>query len=273
MKRRLLAMLVAFALAAVGCLAVVAYVRAADERAVAGREAVRVLVATRRIPAGTTGAQIRSGGLVEQVTMPVASVPAGVLDSVGDALSALAVTADVQPSQLLLRGMFGAPTSVSGGLSLPEGKLAVSIEATAAARVAGYVRPGSKVTVFDTFTMQEGKGRIPAGDGLANRHENNHATRVLLPRVEVIAVGERGTAGAATSVPAGSAGGSAGGAGSGGGGTVKATATVLITVAVGQQEAERLVHASLTGTLSLGLLDDTATVEPGPGVDNNTLFP
>lgn len=264
MKRRLFAVLVAVVLAAVGCLAVVAYVRGADRRALAGREAVWTLVADKRIPAGTTGAQIRDGGYVQRVAMPAATVPADSVEAIDDQLAALAVTADLQPRQLLLRGMFGESTRVSGGLALPAGKLAVSVEMTAAARVAGFVRPGSKVAIFDTFTLREGKGRVPSGARLSDNYEYNHATRVLLPRVEVLAVGERGTAGAATSTPveAGSTKDAA-----------KAGLTLLVTLAANQDEAEKLIHASLTGTLSLALLDDTAAIEPGAGVDNNTLFP
>jgi pilus assembly protein CpaB len=251
MRRRILAGLAAVALAAVGCLAVLAYVRNADARALAGRAAAWVLVTTRRVPAGTTGRELREQGYARRVAMPAGTVPADALGSLDPRLDALAVTGDVQPGQLLLRAMFGAPTRLSGGLALPPGTLAVSVEMTAAARVAGYVRPGAKVAVFDTY---KAPGRAGA----------DQATRVLLPRVEVIAVGERGTAGAATSA-----------------GTPASTSaeqpapgtTMLITVAVGQDEAERLVHGAQTGTLYLALLDDSAKIEPGQGVDDETLFP
>ena len=268
MKRRLLAVLVAVVLAVVGCLAVVAYVRGADRRALAGREAVWTLVATKRIPAGTTGTEIRDGGYTRRVAMPATTVPKDGVEAIDDQLAALAVTAELQPSQLLLRGMFGESTRVSGGLALPDGKVAVSVEMTAAARVAGFVRPGSKVAIFDTFTMREGKGRVPSGTRLSDNYEYNHATRILLPRVEILAVGERGTAGAAIAAPTAEAG-----VAKETGKDAKAGLTLLVTLAANQDEAEKLIHASLTGTLSLALLDDTATIEPGIGVDNNTLFP
>jgi Flp pilus assembly protein CpaB len=268
MSRRILAVMVALALAVLGCLAVVAYVRGADRRALAGQEAAWVLVATKRIPAGTTAADVRDRGYVERVAMPAATVPKDAMAKIDAALDSLALTADVQPRQLLLGGMFDEATRTSGGLALPEGRLAVSVEMSAAGRVAGYVRPGSKVAVFDTFTTQEGRGRIPAGDGLSVRHDYNQATRVLLPRVEVIAVGERGTTGAATSATTNDAVATDTKATS-----TKGAATMLVTVAVTQQEAERLVHAAQTGTLYFALLDDTAKIEPGAGVDNNTLFP
>ncbi|MEV4642315.1 RcpC/CpaB family pilus assembly protein [Actinoplanes sp. NPDC049548] len=268
MRRRLLAVLVAAVLAGAGCVAVVAYVRGADRRALAGREAVWVLVTKQLIPAGTSAADIRDGGYAERVAMPAATVPGTALGEVDEQLDMLVLTADVAPSRLLLRGMFAEPSQVTGGLAVPDGKLAVSVQVTAAARVAGYVRPGSRVAVFTTFTMREGRGRVPAGDGLSSGHDYNQATRMLLPRVEVIAVGERGAAGAATAGDSPAADPAAA-AGSG----AKTAAGLLVTVAVTQAEAEKLLHVSLTGVLSLALLDDTATVEPDEGVDNNSLFP
>ncbi|MEV4706189.1 Flp pilus assembly protein CpaB [Actinoplanes sp. NPDC049316] len=268
MRRRLLAVLVAAVLAGAGCLAVVAYVRGADQRALAGREAVWVLVTKQLIPAGTSAAAVRDGGYVERVAMPAATVPANALGELDEQLGGLVLTADVAASRLLLRGMFAEPSEVTGGLAVPDGKLAVSVQVTAAARVAGYVRPGSRVAVFTTFTMREGRGRVPAGDGLSSGHDYNQATRLLLPRVEVIAVGERGVAGAVTArdgAPDATATTASSGA--------KAAAVMLVTVAVTQAEAEKLLHVSLTGVLSLALLDDTATVEPDEGVDNNSLFP
>ncbi|RZU54127.1 pilus assembly protein CpaB [Krasilnikovia cinnamomea] len=271
MRRRLLAVLVAAVLAGIGCIAVVAYVRGADQRALAGRQAVWVLISTQRIPAGTSAAAIRGGGYTERVAMPAETVPSTALGQLDAQLDTLVLTADLPPSQLVLRGMFAESSEVTGGLPVPDGKLAVSVQMTAAGRVAGYVRPGSRVAVFSTFTMREGRGRVPAGDGLSSGHDYNQATRVLLPRVEVIGVGERGVSGAAT---AGDTAAAADGSGeSGSGSAAKAGVTMLVTVAVSQQEAAKLVHVSLTGTLSLALLDDTATVEPDAGIDNNTLFP
>ncbi|HEX5741887.1 MAG TPA: Flp pilus assembly protein CpaB [Pilimelia sp.] len=266
MKRRMLAVLVALALAALGCVAVVAYVKGADRRAVQGRQAATVLVATKRIPAGTSGARVRSGGYTTPVVMPAGTLPPDAMGAVPAEFDTLVLTADVQPRQLLLRGQFGESTRTTGGLALPEGKLAVSIEVKAAARVAGFVRPGSSIAVFDTFTTRLGRGRVPSGDtSVVSGAANVHATRVLLPRVDVLAVGQQGSPGAvagATPAPDASAKGGSGG-----------SSSVLVTVAVDQAQAERLIHASGTGTLSLALLDDAATVTPGPGVDTNTLFP
>jgi hypothetical protein len=42
----------------------------------------------------------------------------------------------------------------------------------------------------------------------------------------------------------------------------------MLTVAVDQTEAERLIEGLSHGTLNLGLLTDSVNVQSGPGVDN-----
>jgi pilus assembly protein CpaB len=271
MKRSFLAALVAVMLAAVGCVAVAAYVGSADKRALAGQKAVQVLVVRKKIPAGTTGQAITTGGYTELVTMPAATVPADALGRIDAVLTGLAVTADQQPRQLLLRGAFDAPAVHHAGLPVPDGMLAVSVSMRIPAQVAGYVLPGSSVAVFDTFTIAESKaaaGHLPAGDGLATAHEYDQATRLLLPKVQVLAIGGRGTPGAQVAPqPAPSPS-----AGTTGGGQQADGSAVLVTVAVTQDQAQRLIHSAQTGSLYLALLGDGAQAQPGPGVDNYSLF-
>jgi len=261
MKRTLVATIVAVVLALVGAVAVLLYARGSDARALAGQEPVLVLVASERIPAGTTGRAIVDGGLAEQVVMPASSVPADSLSSIDTALQDLVVTADLQARQLVLRGAFGAVEAKTGGLAMPDGKVAVTVEVAGAADVAGHIDAGAKVAVFDTFTVaesQKAKGRVPAGDGLATDHDYVQATRLLLPSVEVLAIGER--------VPEEEAEAGSGRA------TANRPSKISITVAVTQAEAEKLIHATTTGNLYLALLTDSSGVRAGGGVDNHTLF-
>jgi pilus assembly protein CpaB len=88
-----------------------------------------------------------------------------------------------------------------------------------------------------------------------------HVTRLLLARVSVIAIGST-VAGATSTAPAD---GSSGGASSSSNG-------VLVTVALRQHDAEKLILASQTGTLYLGLLNQASQVTPGPGANNTNLF-
>jgi pilus assembly protein CpaB len=266
MKRSIVAIALAGLLAIVACGAVLLYVRGADARALAGKQAVKVLIAAKRIPAGTSGAQIREKKYAVLVNLPAASVPDDVMSTLDVSLDGLVVTSDIQPRQLLLRGAFGAPTNLASGLNVPEGKIAVSVPAFNSAGTA-FLRPGSQVAVFDTFTVREGAGQTPSGVKLKFEYEMNHATRLLLPRAEVIAVGLPGQDGAATS------GGDAGTQPEDGkASAIENSGQTVVTFALSQDEAQKVIHAAQTGTLYLALLNETSDVRPGPGVDNKTLF-
>jgi pilus assembly protein CpaB len=272
MKRTIVAALAAVFLAIVGCAAVWMYAKSADSRALAGKQARTVLVATKAIPAGTSGAQIRDGGFVQAVHMPADSLPEDALPKIDSSLDKLVLTSQVGARQLLLRGVFGEEASVSGGLPLPDGKLAVSVKMAASEQVAGYIVPGSKIAIFDTFDAVDARTPIPSGEKLSFTRDAPQTTRILMPKVEVIAVGSRGMPNASTAQNANPAAGSA----AGDGGTANQAAGdmsgLLVTVAVTQEEAERLVHAVQTGTLYLALVNDSTTVTPGPGVTNKSLF-
>jgi pilus assembly protein CpaB len=246
MRRRLLAFGLAFVLAVLGCVGILSYVHGADNRAVAGKKPVSVLVATALLPAGTTGAELRTGGQLKTVLMPAQTVPSDALSSIPGGLDNLALSADIQPSQLLLRGALARKQTSTGGLKIPAGKLAVSVAMTSASQVSGYVRPGSEVAVFDTY--QPISDSTTAQDAAATKIT---ATRVLLTRTEVLAIGAKKDAADSSS---------------------SSTSTLTVTIAVSQEDAERVVQASQTGVLSLGLLNDSVTVEPGNGVDTDTLF-
>jgi pilus assembly protein CpaB len=274
MKRSIVAALAAVFLAIVGCAAVWLYAKSADSRALAGQKPVAVLVATKRIPAGTSGAQIRDGGYVETVSMPASTLPPDAMRKIDSSLDKLVVTSQVGARQLLLRGTFGEQATVSGGLALPDGKLAVSVPLAASAQVAGYIVPGSKSTIFDSFNAVDARTPIPSGEKLSSSKDAVQTTRILMPKVEVIAVGSRGMANAITaeSVHPTAADGTAAAAGGAAAQPAGDMSGLLVTVAVTQDEAERLVHAVQTGSLYLALVSDQTTVSPGAGVNNHTLF-
>jgi len=249
MKRRSVQIALAVVLALIATVAVYSYVRQADERAVAGKEAVAVQVVARLIPAGTTGKDVRDGGFVRSERLPADSVPANAVTSISDAMLASVTTADIAPGLILLPEMMGQRTPTTSGLAIPKGKLAVSIQVSAQADVAGYVQPGSQIAVFNTFIMvQKGVG---AGDG---SKEENWTTKLLLPRVDVLAVSS-GASPADTSKGIDAASGAS---------------NLMVTVAVDQVEAQRLIHVAQKGSLYLALLSATSETKPGPGVDNQS---
>jgi pilus assembly protein CpaB len=254
MKRRLLSIGLTLLLAAVGTVAVLLYVRNADARALAGKRAVPVVVADQRVPAGTSAEAALRNGLLRLEKMPAEAVPQNALAEIGADLAKLVATADIQAGQLVLKSMFAARKPVPTGLSIPEGKVAVSIELGAQQRVAGYVKAGSQIAVFDTHTVMDEKSRTPSGAGLEKQHESTQVTRLLLPKVEVLALG-------APPVPNAKSGD---GAAQGGG--------VLVTVAATQAEAERLIQRAQFGTLHFALLTDSSQIAPGNGTDSRSVF-
>ncbi|HEY3007961.1 MAG TPA: Flp pilus assembly protein CpaB [Micromonosporaceae bacterium] len=257
MTRRILAILLATVLAAIGTLAVLFYVKRADDRAVAETTAVEVLVAKQRVPAGTTGESIRKRKLVELMRLPAGSVPKDeALTDIPPELDKLVITSDLQPRQLLLRGMFSQSTRSSGGLAIPSGKVAVSFLVTAAGQVAGYVRPGSQVAVYAEYHLSDDGKRQIIGEGKGD----HDSTGILLPRVDVIAVGPYGE-GATTTTPLNTQQQSSTG-------NQPSREGVLVTVAVSPDDAATLIHAAQADAIHLALV----TEDSGPlraGIDTS----
>ena len=268
MTRRIIGVFLAIILAMVGTLAVVLYVQKVKNTVAAGQEGVKVMVAKARIPAGTSGARIRSQALVNEVTMPKASLPADVLTDLSVDLDKLVVTSDVQPDQLLLKGMFGQAGKFSGGLDIPDGMMAVTVPVLEPADVAQYVRPGSQIAIFGVAKLADKAYKDATG-------EDNHVTEVILPRATVLAVGTYGGNGQ-TAAQAQDAAPQVGGGGAAAPNNALHTTnvTINVTVAVNQGDATRMIHFSVWDDLYLALLTDTSNVQPGqPLTDRNALIP
>ncbi|GIF49304.1 pilus assembly protein CpaB [Asanoa ferruginea] len=256
MNRRIIAVFAAVVVAAAGAVAVLLYVRSADSRAVAGKQARTVLVAEKQIPAGTTGRALRDGGYLRQTRMPAETLPEDTLGAVEADLDALVTTAPVQRGQLVLRTMFGTAVNRSG-IAIPDGKLAIAAKVKSAVFGPGSVRAGTRVAIFYTYTPLKPDQRDDvSGTGLERGHDINSITRVLMTDVEVISVGAA-TEGDGLPKPA----------------TTSSPSDVAMTFALDQRQAEILAHATaLGGLLNVGLLGDSSDVSPDRGVDNGTLF-
>lgn len=241
MGRRTILLIAALVVAALGTALVWMYANRADERAQADAAPVQVLVATVDIGAGTSGAAISEAASAEIRTLPAASVPAGALSDLTP-VADLVTLGPVFAGQVLIQPMFGTQQQSGGGLTLPEGTLGVSILLGDPQRVAGFVKPGSQVAIFTTAT---GVG------GVAEQQ-----TVVLLPKVLVAAVGP--------TVVAQAAEGSA---------NTEAIPTAILTLALTQEEAQKVILATQTTQLYMGLLDDKSKVDPEiPGTTTENLL-
>ncbi len=247
MRSRLLAIVLAAVLALAGAAAVLAYVRQANERAIAGLKTVDVIAAKGTISPRTSLGEAQREGLLTTETLPESSVPGDALRSTAG-LSGLVFSATVQPAQLLLRPMLVPATQAAAAsvLPIPTGMVAVTVQMCVQEAVADYITAGSDVAVFDTYVT--GKAS-PPGRTCDVAHTGINpalmATRIVLTRASVLAVG---VSPAATGTSAGSAS------------TVtdptstSVSGSVLVTLAVDQADAERLMSIDELGLPYMALL-------------------
>lgn len=249
----MLTVVLAGLLGVVGIVAVLAYVSNANQRAIAGQKAVSVLVANDSIPQGTSVGQAVSGGLLVRRDFPASSLPAGTVRSANHGLSRLVTTSAMQKGQLLLTTMLGHRGQVTGGIAVPTGDIAVTVQVCLEAAIAGYIQPGAKVALFDTYAT---KGQLQSSCDSSHLGQNLRTvyTRMVLPRVEVLSV----TTAPATS---GTQGTSALSAGT----STQSQGALFVTLAVSQHDAEQVILASQAGLPYFGLLTPDSVTQPDAG--------
>jgi pilus assembly protein CpaB len=240
MGRRTLLLIAAMVVAAVGTTMVFLYVHGVNSRALKDQEPVRVVMAKKAISAGTSGADASAAAAFEVKEISKSSAAPGAISDIAP-IADLVALAPIYPGEQILTSKFGESAS-SSALPIPDGKLAISVSLGDPARVAGYVGPGSTVAVFLSTTD---KGR--------------QTTQLLLPEVEVIAangktvVPDTATGDAAAAAPAPGA---------------------LVTLAVDQEEYQKVLFATKAGELYFALMGKDAKPSLGvPGTTAENLFP
>ncbi|WP_350276405.1 Flp pilus assembly protein CpaB [Kribbella sp. HUAS MG21] len=252
MKRRVATIVLAVVLAALGTGAVLVYVNRADARAVAGQQAVTVLVAGKAIPSGTTARDAKAA--LRKETLPASSVPSDAVAEISPAQEALVTSSDLSPGQLLRNSVLVTAAQATGGLAIPDGKVAVTITLCTPEAVAGNIRVGSDVAVFGTLVVGSndasaqpncsGQHKLQVGKGIGN-------TRVVIPKVRVLSIG-----------PAARADAEAETTGIGQQNTSAKNDPILVTFAVNQDDAERLILLTQTGLPYLALHGPSAQIKP-----------
>jgi pilus assembly protein CpaB len=243
MGRRTLLLFAALAVAALGTTMVFLYVNGVNDRAIAKQHPVQVLVATAPIAAGTTAEATQNAGALEKRTITRASAAKGAVSDITPIAKQVALSPIFVGEQILL-DKFGERSSINA-LPIPAGKMAVSVQLGDPARVAGFVQPGSNVAIFLTIA--------------AGRAGGQEQTRVLLPKVQVIATGAT-TVVSTTTTRQGET-------------QTEELPKALLTLAVDQAEAQKVVYGSQHGRMYFGLLTADSKVDKSDaGVDSQNLF-
>ncbi len=241
MARRTILLIAALVVAALGVALVFAYVQGADDRALGDQEQVQVLFASQEIPVGQTADSASANGSMELRTVASNSVADGAVSNIDGITGQVALTT-IFPGQQIVTAAFGDISGVSA-IPIPEGKMALSLQLGDPERVAGFLGAGSEVAVFATLASP----KVSDQENEATA-EN---TQLLLPRVQVITVGNVQPVQQTTTDSDGSQ-------------NTEEIPRAIVTVAVTQEQAQRLIFATQKGQLYFSLLTDTSKTGPLP---------
>ncbi len=251
MGRRTVLLIVAMVVAALGSSLVFLYVQNADARASEKYDMVQVLKSVAVINPGETLGDAQQAGKIEMGKVTSGDALAGALTSTTDMSNKVALST-IFPGEQIISGKFGEPGEQKV-LTIPDGKLAISVNLTDPARVAGFVQPGAEVAIFLSAEPES----IDLNTGVTKKLPE--FTRLLLPRVQVIGVGTTTVIPTTKTDEAGQQ-------------TTEQLPRTLMTLAVDQDEAERIIYAAKNGEVAFGLLTDKSTVKSGPGVTATDMF-
>ena len=251
MARRTVLLVVAALIALVGTSLIVLYVQNVDERATRGQELVEVLTVTSPLESGESVAAAIEQGKFEKTQVRRDDVVEGALTTTED-IAELVATSPIYPGEQVIGARFGTVGDTSA-LVVPPDMTAISVDLTDPARVAGFVNPGSEVAIFmsadPSLYMPDGSQKqLPPYTG------------VLLPRVQVIGVG-------ATTVTSKTVTDESGAA------ITEQVPRTILTVAVDQEQAEKLIYGARNGELYFALLSKESKIQSNSGVTADEVIP
>lgn len=153
MQRRIIAAVAAVILAGIGAVLLYSYVNNADARAMATLDTTQVLVATKVIPAGTSGANLAPFVALKQ--LPKVAVVEGALTST-ELVADLEATTDLQVGEQVIASRFAKPnTDVSGKVDVPTDLSQVSVQLDPQHVVGTHIAPGSKVALYISVEVNQ----------------------------------------------------------------------------------------------------------------------
>ena len=236
MGRRSALLITGLVVAALGTLLVFLYTHNLQSTVSAEGELVDVYVASKAVDVGARGEDVA----LEQKTLPQSTVPVGAITDPAS-ISGQFVIVPIAQGQVALSAMFGQPAQVTS-LAVPDGKMGVAVQLDDAQRVAGFVNPGSEVAVFATMEV---------GD-------NQTQTRLLLPRATVAAVGPTTVVSRTT--------------GDGATTNIEEIPTAILTLALDQKDAEKLIFATDQSRLYFALLTPQSVTATDAGTNDSNLW-
>lgn len=236
MDRRRILLVAAVLVAALGAVLVFLYVQGADSRAEERFDTVEVLKANALIEAGETIEEAKEAGKLTLAEVTQDQLLPGYQTNT-DAIAGKKAVQTIFPGEQIVADKFSSEVAAASSLPFAdEGKIAMSVNLTDPARVAGFVNPGSEVAIFLTGT---------------NEVDGTGYSRLLLDRVTVLAVGNTTPVSTTTTDESGAS-------------TTEQLPRTLLTISVEQRQMEKVLYAQSNGELAFGLLTENSVVAPGP---------
>jgi len=249
MDRRRLLLILAVFVAIIGTALVFLYVQGADKRAGDKFDNVSVLKATQDIAAGEKYDSALAAGKISSADVPRNQLTAGYQTST-TALKGKIASVPIFAGQQIITSQFGTSVeAASSTLPVPEGMMAISVNLTDPDRVAGNIQNGSQVAIFVTGSLTNTASTATG----ASATEDLESTRLLLPKVTVLNVGSPQPPTTSTTTE------------EDGTQTTEQLPRTLLTLAVSQKDAQKVILASKALSLTFGLLTSESQVKPGPG--------
>jgi pilus assembly protein CpaB len=217
-------------IAAIATAVLVAYVRDAKDRAVAGEKLVDVLVASKSISAGTAAENLPDATKTERV--PVKVQAEGALHSL-NAVQGLVTSTDLVAGEVLLKGRFVSPGQVTKGVGevkIPAGFVEITLSLEPQRAVGGLIRPGDKVAAYGSnASASSGTGEVAPTSLIEHQ--------ILVSNVQIEDKANEPSAEDKTVAP---------------------TVNLLITLAVDDSTAEKILFYAEHGKVWLGAEQNTA---------------
>lgn len=251
MKSRLIAGIAAALLAILGIVLVFAYASGADSRAMARLEPVDVLVTTAKVPEGTPVESM--GELVALQSLPRAAVPESAVKSLEGLAGKVTATELAAGEQLLEQRLVDPATlQVPGSVPVPEGQQEVTFSVEPQRIVGGKLVAGDTVGLFVSFEA----GALEDDAELQTTQRVFH--KVLVTSVQradaAVPEAEAGAEAAPNpqALPAG---------------------TMLVTVAVEDINAAKIIFSAEFGRIWLTKEPETANEEPPTVIRKSDVYP
>ena len=248
MRRSVVGVVLALLLAAVGTVALVAYVSRAEERARSGEELVEVYVVDELIPAGTPADQIETAVSVEEV--PAKVRPENSVDNLGNLVGQVTAV-DLLPGEQVLDSRFVARsnfTNREAGVDVPDDKVEITLSLDPERALGGLITPGDTVAIFASFEPFDVDAGVVEVDGedvpipasVADQIESKtpNTTDLLIQKVLVTAIQEEPNTGLGDDEERDRL-------------KEAPESNVLVTLAVDPAEAERIIFTAEFGLLWL----------------------